>query len=108
MNEQFALELHRAGDAIAELFAVSSTAIEIDFSRADSWWHNEADRHTASLTARMNKANRDTIFLTAVKNTDARMEITRCATVGANLGAVMAKTYRELFGVFEDTETDSE
>jgi hypothetical protein len=93
MNEQFALRLHSIGDAI---FLISGTCGEFihEFSCG------------VNLSDGLNELSVDVKTSGAVL-LETPIE-TCCFPINANLGATLARKYRELFGVSEDTETDSE
>jgi hypothetical protein len=104
MNEQFALELHRAGDAIAVLQSLA-------FSPLTLYYDKFSERENASISVTILTREPEvsaSICAQFAPGVGDRAPIHRAAPVDSNLGAVMAKTYRELFGVSEDTETDSE
>ena len=105
MNEQFALELHRAGDAIATLQSLATGPVTLFFRKAPD---DECLSVFVSIMMRDADAPTAVILAQFAPSECCPGPILRAAPVDLNLGAVMAKTYRELFGVFEDTETDSE
>lgn len=106
MNEQFALELHRAGDAIAEIARVAMCAPVVKFTTVRI--HDDRSRVTFSVCV-VPDSDTGTAVINALREFGVdETGFMRYVPVDSNLGAVVAKTYRELFGVFEDAETDSE
>lgn len=94
MNEQFALELHKIGDSIFTLAGDSADHDPEEFALSLNKWDggacHEIRVHDCDVTIRRRGVGGG------------------CYPINADLGANLARWFREWNGVAEDTETDSE